>query len=308
MRRPEQPERRGARLALDEIGVGLLPGVLDGQRVDDLDPGRLAVDEEFDGRSGRRQFAVVGDILPEETEVVGGERLAVRPLVTGAQLQGELAVILGLVALKDVGLQLELVIVHDQPRIGVKRHQSGVACARHQDVDLAARVARAVGTGEMLHDRRRVGDALVDRRQAAHLDLLGKCRCLQQLYRRLGTGDRRCQETKSHPRGEIAPPHRVASCFLGSLQQPSDTMRATSRQHRVAGNKRTGRGDRKPIFDSRTRSAFRVVRNQWPTAKSTQRVPNGREALIQQLGEAIGYFTHPRLSLVRAANASKTRQ
>jgi hypothetical protein len=44
VRRAEQEERRGARLALDEVGVGLVPGELDGARVDDLDLGRLAVD------------------------------------------------------------------------------------------------------------------------------------------------------------------------------------------------------------------------------------------------------------------------
>ena len=52
MRRPEQEEGRGARLAFDEIGVGLVPAVADRQLIDDLDLGRLAVDEELDGRSG----------------------------------------------------------------------------------------------------------------------------------------------------------------------------------------------------------------------------------------------------------------
>jgi hypothetical protein len=127
VRRPEQEERRGARLAFDKIGVGLVPAVADRPLVDDLDLRRLAVDEEFDGRTGRRQFAVVGDILPEEAEVVGGEGVAIRPFVAGAQLQGELATLLDFVALEDVGVQLELVVVDDEAGVAVDRHQTGIA-------------------------------------------------------------------------------------------------------------------------------------------------------------------------------------
>src|SRR5262249_56315318 len=65
VRRAEQEEGRGARLAFDEMRVGLGPAVADRPLVDDLDLGRLAVDGEFDGWTGRRQFAVVGYILPE---------------------------------------------------------------------------------------------------------------------------------------------------------------------------------------------------------------------------------------------------
>jgi hypothetical protein len=54
VRRPIEEERRGTRLALDEVGVGLVPAIADRPLVDDLDLGRLAVDEEFDGRTGRR--------------------------------------------------------------------------------------------------------------------------------------------------------------------------------------------------------------------------------------------------------------
>jgi hypothetical protein len=88
VRRPEQEEGRGARLALDEVGVGLVPAVLDGALVDDLDLGRLAVDQELDLAGRTRELLVVGDVFPERIGILGGEGMAVGPSVAPAQPSG----------------------------------------------------------------------------------------------------------------------------------------------------------------------------------------------------------------------------
>ena len=152
MRRPEQEERGGARLAFDEVGIGLVPAVLDGALVDDFDPGRLAVDQKLDRQAGRRELLVVGDIFPEEAEILGGEGLAVGPSMAGAQLEGELAAVLGFVTFEYVGMQFELVVVNDQARVAVDRHQRRIARVGHQHVELAALPARTIATGKFLDD------------------------------------------------------------------------------------------------------------------------------------------------------------
>ena len=186
VRRPEEEERCGSRLALDEVGVGLVPSVLDRQLVNDLDLGRFAVDDKFDRRAGRRQLGVVGNVFPEETEIVGGKGMAVRPLVPGPQLQGELAAFLDFVAFQDVGMELELVVVHDQASVAVDRHQARIAHAGDQHVELTALLARAVTSGEPLGDPRLLGNTLGDRRQRARLHLVNQLRRL--LQRRQGIG------------------------------------------------------------------------------------------------------------------------
>ena len=75
------------------------------------------------------QRLVVGDVLPPVAEVLAGERLAVRPLVPLAQMQGEDPAVLDLDVLQDVRHQLEILVVADQPRIAVDHHQAGVPAA-----------------------------------------------------------------------------------------------------------------------------------------------------------------------------------
>ncbi len=172
----EEEERCGARLALDEVRVGLLPRVLDGKRVDDLDLRRLAVDQKLDVGTAGGEVLVVGDVFPEEAEILGSEGLAVRPFVPGAQLEGELAAVLLLVALEDVRLQLELVVVDDEARVAEDRHQTRIARAGHQHVELAALLAGTVATGKVIDHPGLLGNALVDRRQGAGLHLIGEHR------------------------------------------------------------------------------------------------------------------------------------
>jgi hypothetical protein len=100
-----------------------------------------------------------------------------------SQRQGELAVVLVRVAFEDVGLQLELGRVNDQARVAVHRHQARIARARHQHVELAARLAGAVAAGEFRHHQGLLGHALVHRRQGARFHLVGEHRGFLQLGR-----------------------------------------------------------------------------------------------------------------------------
>ena len=88
--------------------VGLAPAVADRQLVQDLDLGRLAVDEQLDVGTGRRQVRVGRDVLPVEAEVLGGERLPVGPAVALAQVEGEDPTLLDLVGGQDVRDEIEI--------------------------------------------------------------------------------------------------------------------------------------------------------------------------------------------------------
>jgi hypothetical protein len=103
VRRAEQEERRGARLAFDEVGIGLVPAVLDGALVDDLDLGRLAVDQKLDRRAGGESSLLLATSSQKKRKSSVVKGWPSDHLMAGAQLEGELAAVLGFVALEDVG-------------------------------------------------------------------------------------------------------------------------------------------------------------------------------------------------------------
>ena len=90
--------------------------------------GGCAVNHKLDRQARREKLPIVGDVFPVEAKVLGGERMPVGPFVAGAKLEGELATILGLVAREKVRMKLELVVIDDQARVAVNRHQPGIAC------------------------------------------------------------------------------------------------------------------------------------------------------------------------------------
>ena len=224
VRRPEQPQRRRLRLRGDEVRIGFLPGVADRQLVDDFHLGRLAVDQQHDRRAVLGHFLHVGDVFPVIAEILGRERMAVRPLVAGAQLEGEFATVLVLVALEDVGLQLEVPVVDDQAGVAVERHQARVARVGDQHVDLAAAMAGPVAAGELLDDRRRRGNALSDRRQSSRLHLVGKRWCLDQVESRLAERNRGAEASRGHCRNEGTSTHGRCS-LLGAASVAADPWR-----------------------------------------------------------------------------------
>jgi len=105
--------------------------------------------------------------------------------VAGAQLERELAALLDLVALEDVGVQLELVVIDDQSGVAVDGHQAGIARGRDQHVELAAMPADAVGAREALDDTRLLRQARGHRRQGARLHLVQQTRRLLQGRQRI---------------------------------------------------------------------------------------------------------------------------
>ena len=139
--RPIDEELVGGGQGRDEEAVGLGPGPADGQLVQHLDHGLLAVDEQADVGAAEGQVLVVLDVVPVEADVLGGERLPVRPFVALAQAQGEDPAVLDLVARQDVGDELELGREADQVRIAVGVEEAGVALAADQHPQLAAGLA-----------------------------------------------------------------------------------------------------------------------------------------------------------------------
>ena len=78
-------------------------------------------------RAGGREFRVVGDVLPEVAEILGGERLAVGPACARAQDEGEDAAVLDLEVSRMSGAARKFGVVADQPRVAVDDHMRDVA-------------------------------------------------------------------------------------------------------------------------------------------------------------------------------------
>ena len=75
-------------------GAGLpgpVPGVSDGAFVDDVDFGRLAIDQKLVRITNRGVIGAVGDVLPSEWKVFRGAGVPVRPFVARPEFEGELA-------------------------------------------------------------------------------------------------------------------------------------------------------------------------------------------------------------------------
>ena len=76
--------------------------------------------------------------------------MSIRPFVAGAQREGELAAILGLVTFEDVGMELEFVVIDDQARVAVGGHQSRIARAGDEHVELTTLPARTISPANSL--------------------------------------------------------------------------------------------------------------------------------------------------------------
>jgi hypothetical protein len=138
MGRPIDEQGAGRRQGGQKVRIWRFPAKADGQGVEDLETRRHAVRQHRAWRSRRRQLRVVGDILPPETEVLGGEGSAVRPAMAGTQLQGEAASFDDFHAGKDIGDQPVILVPHHQPRVPEHDQVARIAAAAHQDFQGAA--------------------------------------------------------------------------------------------------------------------------------------------------------------------------
>ncbi len=159
-----------------EVVVGDVPAVADGDGVNDLDLRRLVAGEQELRRPARRQLRMVGDVLPEEAEVLGGEGLAVGPLVAAPQMEGEDAVVLDLVALDDIRAQCPALVVADQPGVAVDHHHPGVLGHARQHAQAAAIAAGLQPQFAERHDQRRLRQPVGHGRQLALGDAGGEHR------------------------------------------------------------------------------------------------------------------------------------
>ncbi len=180
VRRPVDKKRRGARHARQKLRIGLGPAVAQREVVEHLEFRRLAVHQQIARRPGRGQLPVVGDVIPVVAEILRGERMPVRPAVPLAQLEREHASVLDLEALHDVGNDVELPVVADQPRVAVDHQQARVAAAPDQRVERAAVLAR----GLRVDHQRRLRQPLLHRRQPPGLDVGREHRCFNSKYRK----------------------------------------------------------------------------------------------------------------------------
>ena len=130
----------------------------------------MLADDQRRRQPAGRQFLVRQHILPGVAEVFGGERLAVRPFVPVAKLEGEDTVLFDLEVLQHVGLEIELLVIADQPLVADQRHQADVALATDQHPHDAAILARLAAHGGDVNDARFVGQAQCEPRDLAGRD------------------------------------------------------------------------------------------------------------------------------------------
>ena len=128
-----------------EARVRLVPAVSDRALVEDLEARRLAVQHHELGDAGRRDLGVVRHVLPVVAEVVGRERMAVRPAMAVAEAEGEDLVVLVLELCQKVGLERELFRVADEPGVGLDRHVADVPPAGDEATSPRRRACRCCG-------------------------------------------------------------------------------------------------------------------------------------------------------------------
>ncbi|MNY03137.1 hypothetical protein D3C86_1357410 [compost metagenome] len=83
-------------------------------------------------------FLVEGDILPEIAEILRGEVAAIGPFVALAQLEGEDAFVLNVVAFQNIRMKLEFFVITDEAGIAADRHQPDITLAANEHAHRAA--------------------------------------------------------------------------------------------------------------------------------------------------------------------------
>ena len=166
-----------------EIRIGFIPGITDGEVVDDLELRRLAVNEERLCRPRRRQVLVGREIFPIIPEVLGRERMTIGPSVPLSEVEREFTPVLRNDLFKYIRNEVELSVIPDKPRITVDHHHSDILGSPHQHSQLPSVPAdRHVGPAK-------VGDGWVfrkslgDRRQASLANPFRKRWCLGKGFR-----------------------------------------------------------------------------------------------------------------------------
>jgi hypothetical protein len=124
-----------------EHRVGPRPCVANRQLVEHLDQRGLAIHQKIDRRTYRRERVVGCDVFPIKPQILGGERLTIRPAMTLAQPEGEDAAVFDGEVGQDVRHKLEILVVADEPGVAVDVEQARVPGAAHQHPHVAATVA-----------------------------------------------------------------------------------------------------------------------------------------------------------------------
>ena len=173
---------RGAGQARDEKRIGRIPGIAHRYLVDDLELGRLAVDDHHPRRARGRQVLVVGDVLPPVAEVFRRKGTAVRPLVAAAQGEGKDATVVDLETFQDIGLQGEIRTIADQTGVAPNNHVADVLGPADQGSDVAAVFADG-RLAAKFHDGRFGRQALRHGRPFSGLYLLLEIGCFHGRHR-----------------------------------------------------------------------------------------------------------------------------
>ena len=187
-------KRAGAGQPGQEEWIGAGPGVAHRGLVDDLEYWPLPVHQHGSGRARRRELLVVCHVLPIETQVLGGEGVAVGPFVPLAQAHGEDAAFLDVDSGKNVRHQVEVPVVAHQAGVAVDHHHPGVLGPSHEQAQAAAVAARLqAGIAEVGHGHvfRQAG---ANRRKLAVGDPPGERRRFHEFQRRPEDGKRGHQQ------------------------------------------------------------------------------------------------------------------
>ncbi len=121
-----------------EARVRRLPGVADGEGVEDLEDRALVRRQKLGRKAARPEVGIHHVVFPAVAEILGRNRCAVRPAVPFTQAEGEDAVLVDREALQDVGVKLKVRVVGHETAVAVHRHEADVALAADDGADLAA--------------------------------------------------------------------------------------------------------------------------------------------------------------------------
>ena len=149
---------RGRRRQFTEKGrVRIIPAVAHGIVINHLEHRQLVIDAHDRWRAARTDQLIERDIFPVEAEILSRERLPVRPAMTGAQMQGKDPLVLDLDALQNIGSDIEVLVIGNQPGIAVDDHLAHILVTGHQHRQPTA------GATEITASLGRIGDTRCQR-------------------------------------------------------------------------------------------------------------------------------------------------
>ncbi len=136
-----------------EERIGPRPAVTHRVFINDFETCRFITNEQEAWRADREQFIIIDDIFPVIPEIFGRKGRAIRPFVTLAQMKGEnIALLVNVKCLKNIGLQVQVLVVANQARIAINNRHADILGPAHDGDKFTAIFSDCFAFGTEIND------------------------------------------------------------------------------------------------------------------------------------------------------------